>query len=182
MNRRHYLALMVPLLAGCNSTATTDPDPDPDSDPGAGSGGDVPGVTLDSEDLEAEDADVSLEIAYNARVSTELGPGEHSTIAEDGNKWVIVRMDVTNTGDAERELLAHQYILESGGETYEIVAFDEHYLRGKTAGSGETVTGWVAFHVPVETETATLTANQDAIAEQIDVEFTRNTSLSAAFP
>jgi len=173
MNRRHYLATTTALLAGCTSATSTDPD---ESD------ADVPDVTLSATDLEADDPDVSLEIAYNARTSTALTPGERTTVAEDGHKWLIVRMDVTNTGADTRELTAHQYAVESDGETYEVVAFNDHYLRGKTVEPGETTTGWLAYHVPLETESATLTARQDLIQERLAVAFTLDTSLSTAFP
>ncbi|SEW10279.1 DUF4352 domain-containing protein [Natrinema salifodinae] len=171
MNRRHYLAMAVPLLAGCSSAASeTDPDPDTVAD-----------VALESEDLRAEDADVSLEIAYSARIDRELSPGDQATLADDGEKWLIVRMDVTNTGDVKRDLEVAQYVVTAAGETYEVVHFDEHFLRGMAPGAGETVTGWVAFSIPEDMTEATLTAAQD-LQDRLDVTFTRDTSLSAAFP
>jgi len=97
--------------------------------------------------------------------------------------WLAVRMDVKNQGNSERNLERKQYVVEAAGETHEFVHMDMEYkLSEKVAAPGETVTGWVFFHVPTNSTEVTLTAVQDHLAEPFTVTFTHDSSLDATLP
>jgi len=129
------------------------------------------------------EVDVSLAVTFNEVTREEIQPGDTTIVAEDYYKFVLVRMDVTNTGENTRELRAHQYVVAGAGfQRKNVTEFDEHYLAGLTARPGETVTGWIAFQVRMNTGEGLLTVLQDRLTEGIDVTFTRDTSLDVSFP
>lgn len=130
---------------------------------------------------------MELEISYNSAVVSTI-PTDPPTRAESGAKWLLVRMDVTNAGATERTLTAHQYILEADGDTYEYVATDAtwaiggpEHTSGPTVAPIETATGWVVFHIPMESASARLTVRENT-REAFAISFTRDASLATSIP
>ena len=174
MNRRQYLGLLgAAAIAGCSTESGTPVGTEP--------GEATRPVSLSADGVTAQTPDVSLDIAFNSHVQTRL-PTDPQTIADDGHKWLIVRCDVTNVGDAQRDLTIYQYLIESGGEQYEIVQTKEPWsLAEKTAGPGDTVTGWLVFQIPKSETEATLVV-RDQIQTSFEIRFERNGSLSSTIP
>ena len=169
MNRRQYLSLIgAAAIAGCAT----------ESDPGTWTGEPNPPVTLAARDATAQPADVSLELTYNSYAGPEL-PTDPATLADDGYKWLIVRCDVTNVGDTQRDLTMYQYLVESNGEQYETVQTKESWsLAEQSAGPGGTVTGWLVFQIPQETTEATLFVRGET-QTTFEIRFKRDRSLTA---
>jgi len=166
MRRRQYLVALGIVASGCLGSSAEDGPTD---------------VSLSAEDSNPANPDVSLDVSYNSTVDTEI-PTEPTTVAEDGQKWLLVRMDVTNTGPDARELNAYQYRVAADADQYEQVITKESWeLRGKEVALDETVSGWVVFHIPESVTDATLTADSGD-QRNYAVAFTHDTSLDADPP
>jgi hypothetical protein len=165
MRRRQYLVALGIVTSGCLGSSAEDSPTD---------------VSLSAEDSNPAVPDVSLNVSYNNTVDTEI-PTEPTTVAEDGQKWLLVRMDVTNTGTDARDLNAYQYRVVTDADQYEQVITKESWeLRGKEATPDETVSGWVVFHIPESVTDATLTVGGGQ--RNYAVAFTHDTSLDADPP
>lgn len=124
----------------------------------------APPIDLSASNSTATQPDQSAKVAYNAD-TTETLPTDPPTQAEDGYRWVVVNMRVTNTGETAREVTAHQYVLRGEDDVYGYVQVDEPWALGygPDAGiaPGESRTGWVVFHVPTDVSDAELTTRTD---------------------
>jgi len=161
------------LLAGClsASNSSTMPTPDQVTTPTPSP------VVLGAENVSAEPADVELRVAYHSRSKTSL-PTTPRTLAEEGQKWLAVNMAVTNRGNESRELTSHQYIIQTDSDRYEFVYTDSEWALEETrVAPGETVTGWVIFHVPENVTEGTITIRNNT-RRSFTINFTRNQSLN----
>ena len=166
MRRRQFLAAAGVITSGCLTTGPSD---------------DIPEVSVAAEDATVANPDVSLSVAYNSTVDTEL-PTDPTTLAEDGHKWLLIRMDVTNRMGISRELTSYQYTVDEIGERDGPVRTKEPWsLLGKNAQPGETVTGWVVFHPPRSLTDATLSARGYS-QTKFAVTFTHDDTLNADPP
>jgi len=162
MRRRQFLVVAGVATAGCLSDQSTDA---------------PPAVSLDAEDHSDPTPDVSLEVVYNAGVTSEL-PTDPPTIADDGWKWLLVRMDVTNLGDTPRELSEYQYrVTTDDGEFGHVVTKTQWTLAGKRAAPSETASGWVVFHIPESASAATLSVRENTRLAY-DVAFNQDSTLT----
>jgi hypothetical protein len=88
-------------------------------------------------------------------------------------------MDITNRGEASRDLRMFQYVLEANGDIFEPIMADEPWVVAEQSVSpGETVAGWVPFHPPTSLNEATLTVRENTQAA-FNVSFTQNAGLDA---
>lgn len=166
MRRRQFLAAAGVITSGCLTT---------------GPGDNIPEVSVAAEDATVANPDVSLSVAYNSTVDTEL-PTDPTTLAEDEHKWLLIRMDVTNRTGASRELTIYQYTVDEIDERDGPVRIEKSWsLLGKNAQPGETATGWVVFHPPMSLTDATLSARSYS-QTQFAITFTHDTSLDADPP
>jgi len=153
-----------------------------DSSDGGGPGSEVSNVTIEAIDAEPRDATQSLNVTWNARAQSAVDPDTSDVSnyqAEDGNKFVVVRVQLTNAGENEIDLTPRLF-----GMTADGVGYDYQALFGSGQGGldvslqqNASYDGWVVFEVPEDTSNAELTVNQDAYAENTTVRFTQNENL-----
>lgn len=155
----------------------------------SGAGGGVPGddvsnVSLTAEDSSPSDASTSLQVVWNARAQSAVDPNpdDMSTYSSnEGEKFVVVRMEITNTGNEQLELTPRIFQLEANG-----VIYNHQSLFGSgnsfydvSLNPDATYSAWVAFSVPEDATEAQLTVNQEAYYEKnISVSFSEDTELS----
>jgi hypothetical protein len=137
-------------------------------------------VALSATDVQSESPRASLDVAYGATVATEI-PTEPPTIANDGTKWLFVRMEVANTGDSTYEMTGGIFVIRARGDEHFLVSTKQDWeLRGRTIQPGETTTGWLVFQLPSDVDEATLTLYEET--EQHTVMFTQDSSLATTLP
>jgi len=195
MQHRHTVAVVAMIaLAGCSGATT--PATEPTTTPTATTT--LPGtatptatttpppspVSVATINTTADTPDVSLSVRYNATTQWQL-PTDPPTLADSGQKWLVVRMDITNTGSEQRAVTGYQYIAEAGADRYEPVASTEDWALAQadgqstaTIGPGETVTRWLVFQVPTDTTDATLQVRENT-QQTFAVRFAHDPSLTA---
>lgn len=143
-------------------------------------GADVSNVSMSAQNVNPETADHQLEIIWNARAQSGVDPDTDdfsSYSAEDGEKFVVVRMEVTNVGDGEIELTPRFFQFESSGvrHDYQGLFGSSDGFSGITLSPGATHEGWIVFSVSEDTTTGVLVTNQDAYFDQnVSVAFTHD--------
>ena len=121
-------------------------------------------------------------MTWNARAQSAVDPDTSDVSnyqAEDGNKFAVVRMQLTNAGESEIDLTPRLFRLTADG-----VSYDFQSLFGSGQGGldvalqqNASYDGWVVFEVPEDTSNAELTVNQDAYVGNTTVRFTQDESL-----
>jgi hypothetical protein len=191
MNRRTFLhqtaGSSVLVLAGCTGQtdentqssevgATEQPETEPTNS--------VSPVSVTAESVTPTNPEYEMDITWNSQAQTSVTPPDRdiTTYAESGNKWLVFRILVANVGTSARELNAVQYIVQTKSGEHEIVAFRSGYLGGATIDPGEQVSRWMAFHIPADATTATLTMQQDRVEAALAVSFSHDSSLEINVP
>lgn len=147
---------------------------------GAAPGADVSNVTVSAGDTSPQDPSTSLQVEWNSRAQSAVDPDPDDVSIynpNDGEKFVVVRMRVTNTGDESLELTPRLFRLASGGVEYEYQALfgSGNSLSGVTVNPGGSHSAWTAFSVPEEMTEAQLIVNQEAYFQQnVSVSFNHN--------
>lgn len=132
--------------------------------------------------MEADSTHASLEVDYAATVSRQI-PTEPPTIANDGMKWLFVRMQVTNTGSKEYKLSGAPFVVKADGEVYEIVFTRQEWeLPGRTIQPSSSTSGWMVFQIPLGVTEAILTVRKNDLSRNYSVTFTRNTAMDTTLP
>jgi len=154
-----------------------------DSGP-TGPGSDVSNVSMAAEDTVSASATQRLDVAWNARAQSAVDPdagGITTYSAEDGEKYIVVRMQLTNTGSTSIEMTPSLFRVLANGVEYEYQALfgsSQGGLSGVTLREDATYDGWVAFSVPESTTEAELIVNQDAYYQtNTAVEFEQDSSM-----
>lgn len=168
MHRRTYVSLIA--IAGiCSAGCISDKSEE------------VKSFSLTAENVDADSPDASLKIVYAATVTQEL-PTDPPTLADDGMKWLLVRMRVKNTGTDEYDINGGPFIVYVDGEVYEIVFTKQEWgLPSRTVQSGASTTGWMVFKIPVGVTEAKLTVRDD-ISRKFSITFMSDSSLDTALP
>lgn len=167
------LALLL-VLAGSGASGGADSSP----------GSQVSDVSVSTTNETIEAADTSLEVTWNARAQSAVDPdtGDYSTYqSNDGEKYLVVRMKISNTGDSGVDLTPRAFRVESDGVVYDSQTLfgSGNSLSDVTLTPGGTYSGWVAFSIPEDTSTGTLQVDQEAYYNQrIKVSFTHATEMS----
>ncbi|TKX40736.1 MULTISPECIES: DUF4352 domain-containing protein [unclassified Halorubrum] len=154
-----------------------------------GGGGSIPGadvsnVSVSAQDASPPDASQSLEIRWNSRAQSavDLDAEDLSTYrSNDGEKFVVVRMEITNTGDNQIELTPRLLRLESNGVVYDYQGLfgSGNSLSSVSLNPGASYSGLTVFSVPEDTSSAQLQVNQEAYFDQnVSVSFTEDTDLA----
>lgn len=129
-----------------------------------------------------ENASASLHVAWNAKVTDTIDPNESDDRAyypPEGQQFVVVRMSIDNTGDAQVPLKQAAFRLEANGTTYANESLAEHDgFLDFPMGPGENYAVWTVFAVP-EGASGTLVYDQNATDATVAVEFERDSDLRA---
>lgn len=182
MNRRRILeagtTAVLLGLPGCTGDSAPETTTTP---PPADETATLPAVDVSTSDATPENPGVQLEARWRARVQRVLpaADGDAPTHAEDGRTWLVVQLAVTNTGDQAWDATPVPFVVDVGGERFEFVSTDDdQYVGGQKLASGESRTGYLVFQIPRAASTATLTVDQDLVADTLAVVFERDASLS----
>lgn len=147
-------------------------------------GADVSNISVSANDVNSGSGS-ALSITWNSRAQSAVDPdsGDMSTYrAEDGQKFVVIRMQITNTGTEDIDLSPRFFKLQSSS-----VVYDYQGLFGSSSGglSGVTLqpdgdySGWIAFSVPSDTQSASLITDQSVYYDRnISVSFEHDSSMS----
>jgi len=150
-----------------------------DSGP-TGPGSDVSNVSMVAADASPPDATHSLDVVWNARAQSEVDPDPSDFSAynaNEGEKFLVVRMEITNSGDTDVELTQRLFKAEADGVRYDTQSLfgSGNSISDVTLSPGATYSGWVAFSIPSGTTDAELTVSQEAYyRENVTVAFDRN--------
>ncbi|MFC4550901.1 DUF4352 domain-containing protein, partial [Halorussus sp. GCM10023401] len=125
----------------------------------------------------APNGSATLHVGWDAKVVDTIDPNESDEVAyypPEGERFVVVYLNVTHVGDEELELRQRDFKLQSGNETHGFRplagtdGFFDHPM-----GPGRNYKGWTAFTVPKGT-TGTLVYDGNA---SVAVEFEREPDL-----
>lgn len=155
----------------------------------SGSGGGVPGADVSNMSVMAQDASpvnpsTSLEVVWNARAQSAVDPDPNDMSiynSNEGEKYLVVRMEVTNSGDEPIELDPRLFELESEGVVYEYQSLfgSGNSFSGVSLNPGGSYSAWTAFSVPENTANGQIVINQEAYFQKnISVSFSHNESMS----
>lgn len=133
----------------------------------SGPGADVANVSVTAESATPADPSHQLSVEWTSRAQSAVDPNPNDMSlynTEDGEKYLVVRMHITNTGSQEIELTPRFFQFQSEGVIYDYQALfgNGQGLSGVTLTPGADYTGWLVFAVPSETSTGTIVVNQGA--------------------
>lgn len=140
-------------------------------------GEDVTNVTVTAADETVADPDKSMAIVWNARAQSAVNPDPDSFTkysADEGQKFLVVRMQVENTGDEPVEPSPRAFKLDVDGVHYDRQALfgSGHTLGGATVTPGATHEGWIVFAIPEDATEGELVVDQEAYhREDVSVAF-----------
>ncbi|WP_277540243.1 DUF4352 domain-containing protein [Haloarcula laminariae] len=142
---------------------------------------DVSAVSVTANDSEGP-ASQNLSVVWNARAQSAVDPNpDDGTLynSDDGEKYLVVRMQITNQGERSVDLTPRLFRFVTGGVEYEYQAlFGSGGSLDATVRSGGTYDGWVAYTIPSDTTEGDLIVHQDAyVDERTQVTFEKDESL-----
>ncbi|MDF9748408.1 DUF4352 domain-containing protein [Natrinema salsiterrestre] len=149
----------------------------------SGPGDEVSNVTVEHQDLEAEQPDHELAVTYNTRAQTSVNPDPDSMThysSEDGQKYLVVRMEIENQGTNETELTPQLFQFESGGvvHDYQGLLGSGNGLSNVALESGSTYRAWVVFSIPEDATQGTLRGSDQAFYDEtVSISFERDGSM-----
>lgn len=143
---------------------------------GGGTGEELPGSDVSDVNVNAVDSVQSgtaseLNVEWNARAQSAVDPDPDDLSiynSNEGEKYVVVRMNIRNTGTESVELTPRAFILRSDG-----VEYDHQGLFGSgnsisqvTLNPEGEYSGWTVFSVPQDMSEAELITDQEAYFDQ----------------
>jgi hypothetical protein len=161
--------LLVVLIAGCSG--------------GASPGSKVPDVSMSATDANPDQSTIHLDVTWNARAQRAVDPNPDDISkfpANDGQKFLVVRMRIRNTGSSDVELDPRLFRLQSNGVKYDYQGLfgSGNGLVGVTLTPDAEYTAWTSFTIPNESTSATLIVDQEAYFQKnASVEFTHDPQL-----
>lgn len=147
--------------------------------PGAG----VSDVAVTTADAAPNESKTALNVTWNARAqpAVDPDPGDMSTYnANDGEKYLVVRMAIENTGDSELDLRQSLFRFANDGVIYDHQALfgAGNSLSDVTLAPDGSYSGWVAFSIPADTTSGELQVDQDAVYPgSVAVTFEKDSSM-----
>lgn len=170
------ILLLVGIVALAMATAGTT------SAPGSG----VSNVSVEHQGLntEADQSTHQLSVTYNTRAQPSVNPDPDSMShysSDDGQKFLVVRMEIENRGEGETELTPRLFQFESDGVVYDYQGLlgSGNGLGGVSLQSGSTYQSWVVFSLPEDATQGTLHANNEAYYDEtVSVAFEHDESLA----
>lgn len=155
----------------------------PTGDVGSPPGNDVSNVSMTAEGVDPTDAATDLEVTWNSRAQSAVDPDPDDMSiynTEDGQKFLVVRMTIQNTGDERIDLNPRLFRAESGGVEYEYQPLfgSGNSFNGVTLNPDASYTAWTAYSVPDDTAEAKLIVNQEAYYQKnVSVSFSHDSNM-----
>jgi hypothetical protein len=149
----------------------------------AAPGSSVSDVSVTAESVSPSDARTALSVTWNSRAQTAVDPDTSDMSiyrSNDGEKYLVVRMKITNTGSSEIELTPSLFEFQTNGVRYEYQALfgSGQGLSGATLTPGASYSGWTVFSVPSKATKGSVLVNQEAYYNgNVSVEFSRDQSM-----
>jgi hypothetical protein len=143
-------------------------------------GADVSNVSVTAEDASAPESSTALEVEWNSRAQSAVDPDpdDMSTYnANEGQKYVVVRMRIANAGNEEIELTPRLFRIRSAGVEYDQAGLfgSGNTFSGVTVSPGASYSAWTVYSVPEDTSEAQLVVYRDAYFDKnVSVSFDRN--------
>lgn len=164
------LVLVLVTLAGCSGLTNT---PTEATDP----------LTIDAVDATPDNPDVALSVEYNA-VVTDTIPTEPPTAAEDGHAWLAVHVHVTNDGSGPWDVASYPFSVTTASNSLTPTSVGEPWAIGEeatTLGPGETVKGWLIYHISANADSATLGVTEPT-QQTFAIDYNYNESIGTTMP
>lgn len=159
------------LSAGDSSTAA------------GGAGSDVSNVSVTAEPVSPVDADRELAVAWNSRAQSAVDPDPNDMSiyrSNDGQKYFVVRMEITNTGEGDIELTPRLFKFETDGVIYDYQALfgSGQSFSSVTLTPGSSYSGWTVFPIPSDATDGMIVVDQDAYYNtNVSVSFEHNSKM-----
>ena len=147
-------------------------------------GSDVPDVNVTAEDYSPSYAEGSLEVEWNSRAQSGVDPdpSDSSTYNADyGEKFLVIRMRIKNTGNNNIQLSPDLFKFTSGGAEYKHVTFLGGFnpFSVKTLNPDRSYSGWVIFEVPYDMTYGRLFVYHDtSFQKNVEVSFLHNSRMT----
>jgi hypothetical protein len=134
-------------------------------------GSDVSDISVTAVDSAESEAASELEVEWNSRAQSAVDPDPEDFTeynSNEGQKYVVVRMNIRNPGSEPVELTQRAFSLRSDGVEYDYQGLfgSGNSISQVTLNPGGEYSGWVAFSVPQGMTNAELITNQDAYFDQ----------------
>jgi hypothetical protein len=140
-------------------------------------GSDVEDISVSAVDASPDAPTTSLEVVWNSRAQSSVDPDPDdlsSYSSNEGQKFVVLRAEITNMGEESLELTPQMFRLRSSNVEYEYQALfgSGNSFSGVELNPEGSHSAWIAFSVPEGTTTAELFVDQSAFFDQtVEVQF-----------
>jgi hypothetical protein len=147
-------------------------------------GADVSNVTITAEDASPPEADTSLQVVWSGRAQSAVDPDPNDISvynSNEGEKFLVVRMEITNAGNEQLELSPRLFRVEAEGVEYEYQSLfgSGNSFSGITLNPDSSYAAWTAFSIPEETEEARLIVNQDTYFQKnVSISFSQDSEMA----
>lgn len=163
---------------------TSEPTADATATPSPATSQSASGLRMTAVDASVSDPVTSLNIRWNAQTQPSVDPDTGDSTAyyaEDGRTFLVVRMQIENTGEEQVELTPRLFRVVFDG-----VEYSNQQLFGSSSGGLSQVAlqpdgeyeGWVVFSIPTEASQGEIIVNQDVLIGQISVSFEHASDMS----
>jgi len=147
------------------------------------SGSDSPGFGLTGDSASPSNPVTNLDVQWSAQTQSSVDPDTSDNTAyyaEDGQKFLVIHMELQNTGNKRVELTPRLFRVAIDGAEYSYQP-----LRGSSAGglgqvtlqSGGSYEGWILFSIPADATEGELIVYQDALIGEVSASFEQDTSM-----
>lgn len=124
---------------------------------------DAPPVTVTSENVDSNRSNI-LHVEYHGRAQYTVDPDPDtlsSYSSDDGNKYVVVRLELTNNGSSEIDLRNSMFRIDVDGVVRDSVNLfgADGGLSGTSLRPEATTKAWIVFSVPEDAEDTTILAD-----------------------
>lgn len=129
-------------------------------------GSDVSNVSVSAVNSNPSDASTKLEVTWNSRAQSAVDPDTSDMSiynSENGQKFLVVRMTIENTGDNQLELDPRLFRFESEGVEYDYQPLfgSGNSFSGVTLNPDASYSAWIVYSIPEDTSEGRLIVNQE---------------------
>lgn len=182
--------LVTGLIAGIGVYSIAEPTTSPNTQGASNSPttptANAPSINLAANDTAYENPADSLHVGWNGTARSAVDPQRddgYTYEADSGKQYVIVRLNLTNTGERSLDLTPEYFRLLAAGVEYapqQLVGGDD--LRSATLRPGASYQAHLAFEIPADVDAAVVITNPDAYYnKQVAANFTRNSGLAIQY-
>lgn len=142
----------------------------------------VPSVSLSATDATPSDPYTTLDVRYNGRAQRSVNPlwVDGSIEAEEGSKYLVVRMEVRNVGDPSIVGHPEYFVAVVDGTEYPYLLPEGAYnpFLGETVSPGDPYDCWTVYRIPEHATAAHLAVDQQLYHQPNEVQFTEDPGIT----